>query len=134
MAIEALSLSVVGAAYPNVDGSSRKFEIMLCERGEPVTLRPEPKNKYDEHAIAVLSARDVQIGYIASERAVYVAQLLRAGHTLHALFQGATDWGAFVRIGIDHLPELPPQAVAASSSDFGQHDGGFWPDYIPPDD
>ena len=134
MAIEALSLSVVGAAYPNADGSSRKFEVMLCERGELVTLVPEPKNKYDEHAIAVLSARRVQIGYITSERAVFVAQLLRAGHTLHAIFQGATDWGAVIRVGIDAPPELPPLPTPSPSAEFDQDDSGFWSDYIPPDD
>lgn len=134
MAIEALSLSVVGAAYPNADGSSRKFEVMLCERGEAVTLLPEPKNKYDEHAIAVLSARGVQIGYITSERAIYVAQLLRAGHTLHAIFQGATDWGAVIRIGIDNEPALPPLPQVESSTEADADDSGFWPDYIPPDD
>lgn len=134
MAIEALSLNVVGAAYPNSDGSSRKFEVMLCERGEAVTLQPEPANKYDEHAIAVFSSRGVQIGYLSSERAVFVAQLLRAGHTLHCIFQAATDWGAVIRIGIDTQPNLPPLKLPSGLPDAGWDDSGFWPDYMPPDD
>lgn len=32
-------------------------------RGDPLTLKPEPTNKYDVHAIAVY-AGDIQIGYV----------------------------------------------------------------------
>lgn len=66
--IPALSLAVVGAQYPNRDGSDRRFEILLCTPGEPVELVPEPRNRHDENAVAVRSARGVQIGYLTAER------------------------------------------------------------------
>lgn len=136
------TLHVVGAPYKNKDGSNRQFEIMLCTRGESVELRPEPKNKFDEHAVAVWSARGVQIGYLPSERAPYVKGLLRAGHELFAIFQQAVGNGAAVRIGVDRSPELPPESAvrprAQPFDEFNQDSGtsshGYFADYIPPDD
>lgn len=46
-----LSLSVVGAAHANPDGSNRRFEILLCVPGEAVELVPEPTNKADPRAM-----------------------------------------------------------------------------------
>jgi hypothetical protein len=132
MSLRAITIPVVGAPYANKDKSNRQFEIMLCEPGDPLTLLPEPKNKYDEHAIAVFSERNVQIGYITSERAPFLLQLMRAGHDLHAIFQAQTSWGAFARIGIDEVPTLPLQRVKPSEG--SDPDSGFYPDWIPPDD
>lgn len=129
------SLAVVGAPYANKDGTNREFEIRLCDRGDALALVPDPKNKYDEHAVAVLSKNGVQIGFINSERAPHVAGLLRAGHALEVLFQERTKWGCVVRIGIDGTPTLPPLHAAAPERDeFAQDDPGFEPDWIPPDE
>ncbi|MDQ2762677.1 MAG: HIRAN domain-containing protein [Pseudomonadota bacterium] len=133
--IKPFTLGVVGAPYSNKDGSNRLFEIKLCSPGERVDLRPEPKNPYDEHAIAVWSVREAQIGYLSSERAPYVGGLLRAGHQLSAIFQEETDWGAAVRIGVDEEPSLlPPAAQSLQSGSRQAGDDQFWPDYLPPDD
>lgn len=69
MAIDELSLAVVGIPYPNADGSSRIDELALCRRGECVELRLEPQNEHDSRAIAVFSARGAQIGYVTAQRA-----------------------------------------------------------------
>lgn len=127
-----ISLAIVGAPYPNKDGGNRQFEIILCDPGDALSLVPEPENEFDEHAIAVFSERGVQIGYIESERAVYVGGLLRAGHELTVIFQSATSWGAFARIGIDEVPTLPAQRERPAES--GDPDSGFYPDWIPRDD
>lgn len=132
MALRPFSLPVVGAPYANADGSNRQFEIKLCDRGDRLELRPEPKNRYDEHAIAVLSRNGVQIGYLASERAPYVGSLLRAGHDLVVLFQQATPWGAIARIGIDEVPALPAEARSAPPP--SAEDEFYPPDPIWPDD
>ena len=63
-----MSLAVVGVGFANRDGSNRQFAIAECDPGEPVELRPEPKNKADERAVAVWSARGVQMGYLTAER------------------------------------------------------------------
>jgi hypothetical protein len=134
MPITALSLAVVGAPYGNKDGSNREFEILLCEPGDPVALLPEPKNRYDEHAISVLSKNGVQMGYINSERAPYVGGLLRAGHALFPIFQERTPWGCVIRIGIDEPPSLPPRNPTPTPAEGRDDVCGFEPDYVPPDE
>jgi hypothetical protein len=59
MARPDMTLSVVGGIHANVDGSNRLFEIALCVPGEGVSLVPEPKNKHDPSAVAVISERGV---------------------------------------------------------------------------
>jgi hypothetical protein len=133
--MQAFTLPIVGAPYANKDKSNRQFEIMLCDPGDLLQLVPEPKNPYDEHAVAVFSERGVQIGYVSSERAVQLALLLRAGRELFAVFQAATQWGAFARIGVDHIPSLPTQRTPVETPDeWGHDDPGFYPDDIPPDE
>lgn len=74
--LPAMSLAVVGARFPNSDGSDRRKEILLCVPGEPVELRPEPHNKADPRAVAVFSCRQVQIGYLTAERCGRISQLM----------------------------------------------------------
>jgi hypothetical protein len=130
-----LSLAVVGAAHANADGSNRRFEILLCVPGEAVELIPEPTNKADPHAIAVLSARGIQLGYVTAERAPWIGSKMAAGAELKAVFQRATDYGALIRVNLTgEQPVLPssPEAQKAAGEQRGEDD--FWPDYIPPDD
>jgi len=137
MALASMSLAVVGANHPNKDGGNRRSEIAFCNPGEALDLRPEPKNEHDEHAIAVYSARNFQIGYIASQRAVLLGKLLREGHELHAVFQDVAPWGAIVRVGVDCVPDLPAAADHEDSIEGDGDEGGdvdFYADYIPPDD
>ncbi len=137
MAWSQLSVAIVGANYANKDGGNRRTEIAFCDPGEPVELRPEPKNPHDEHAIAVFSARGFQIGYVSSARAVLLGGLLRDGHVLTAIFQDVATWGAIARVGVDCEPILPTGREEEASEDAARasdDDVDFWPDYIPPDD
>ncbi len=107
-----LSLAVVGINYPNEDRrrSSRRFEAELCAPGERIELRPEPNNKHDEHAVAVFSERGVQIGYLKSERAVWIGAKIRAGEPYEVIFQGMAPTCAVVRIRFGGgPPTLPPE-------------------------
>jgi len=108
-------LLIVGADFPNKGKSpGRRFEIALCAPGDPLELRPEPDNPADEHAIAVYSERGVQLGYISSQRAVRIAQLFRQGHTITAIFQEATRFGAVARVSLDGtVPDLPSPTPGA---------------------
>ncbi len=104
----ALSLAVVGAAHRNRDGSNRQFEIRLCSAGEAVELVPEPKNPFDPHAVAVKSARGVQIGYLTAERAPRIGALIRQGREVRAVFARATPFGCWIRAAFDgEDPDLP---------------------------
>lgn len=103
-----ITLPIVGIDFPNKSGPARRFGIELLERGDPVELVPEPKNPYDENAVAVFSVEGVQLGYLPAMRAPYVGQQIRRGE-VKAIFQGAGGRGYFVRIAFDgDEPVLPP--------------------------
>ncbi len=121
------TLAIVGADYPNKRGPTRRFEIAICEVGERVELRPEPKNPFDEHAVAVFSLRGVQLGYLASERAVRIGALIREGMDVVAIFQAHTKHGGLLRVSFDGSePDLPPEFPADSAPDF--EPDPEWPD------
>ncbi len=125
------SLHVVGADYPNRGGGNRRFEILMCHPGEPVTLVSEPRNPVDPNAVMVVSARGVQIGYLTADRAPWIAGMLNEGREVRAVFQQATPAGAAVRVGLDGAePHLPRERPATGADP----DPDFWPDEIPPDD
>ena len=83
--MQELTLAVVGIDFPNGDGSNRRSEAMMTLPGEPVALIPEPKNKHDSNAIAVISPRGVQIGYLSAERAPYIGGRMSRGEDLEAI-------------------------------------------------
>ncbi len=130
--MKSLSLAIVGIPYPNKRGPTRRFELELCKPGEPIELRPEPKNPADENAIAIYSCRGVQLGYVASVRAVLIMQWLRDGAEPKAVFQGVSGTGAWIRATFDgsepevDLTERPVQRVTSRTDDGD----GFWPDPI----
>lgn len=132
MSKRALSLAIVGIPYPNKKGPTRRFELELCKPGEPIELRPEPKNPADENAIAIYSCRGVQLGYVASVRTVLLMQWLRNGAEPKAVFQGITGSGAWIRATFDgsepvvDLTERPAPSAPTTNA-IGD---GFWPDPI----
>lgn len=136
MTFKPRSLAVVGAAHQNKRGPSRGFELAICQPGEPVELRPEPKNPADENAIAVFSCRGIQIGYLTAERAPWIGALMARGEEVVAIFQLRTPWGAWLRVGFDgEVPTLPPEPVVAPPEDStADPDPGFYPDEEWPDE
>lgn len=128
-----VSLAVVGIDYANADAtkSSRRFEVRLCAPGEPVELRPEPKNKHDRHAIAVFSTRGVQIGYLSAERAPAIGAKIRAGMPIQAVFQREISTAAIIRVRFDGgeptLPPVPPPDATPDDGDFyADPEGPMW--------
>jgi hypothetical protein len=124
-----LSLAVVGIAYPNQDGSNRRFEIAMLTPGEPVELRREPHNRYDPHAVGVWSQRGIRIGYLSAERAPWIGGKLAGGEEIVALFQAAEREVAVIRVRIGGgRPTVPPQrpSVPAIDHDHVDPDGPEW--------
>lgn len=123
-----LSLAVVGADHLNKRGPTRRFEIALCVPGEPIELRPEPRNPADENAIAVYSCRGVQIGYLTAERAPFIKAIIARGEEVVAVFQRTAAYGAVIRAAFDGerpaLPEPSTHTPPAPADDF-------YPDYDP---
>jgi hypothetical protein len=109
--MQELTLAVVGIDFPNADGSNRRSEAMMTLPGEPVELVPEPKNKHDSNAIAVMSPRGVQLGYINAERAPYIGGRMARGEDAEAIFQGLDGGSAFIRVRFGGgAPTLPPSS------------------------
>jgi hypothetical protein len=131
-----LSLAVVGAAHPNKAGPTRRFEIAICAAGDPIELRPEPKNEADPHAIAVYSERGVQLGYLTAERAPMIGRILADGVEVRAVFQRKADYGAVIRVAFGgEGPVLPAErpTVQPPESQATADDTEFWPDPEWPD-
>lgn len=131
-----LSIAVVGADHVNRKGPTRRFEIALCNPGEPVELRPEPRNPADPLAIAVYSCRGIQIGYVRAERAQFIGTVMRRA-AVKAIYQRAEPWGCTVRLSLDgSTPILPADDMDARSQDWpppGSDDAEWWPDEEWPD-
>lgn len=132
--MRALSLAIVGADHANAKGQpARRFDLALCLPGEPVELRPEPNNPADEWAVAVYSARGVQLGYVPSQRAPLVRKWMAEGREIAAVFQARAAFGGWLRIGLDgEVPEVdphPPEPIVRERArDGADDDPGFWPD------
>jgi hypothetical protein len=127
----ALSLSVVGADFPNSRGPGRRFEIAVCVPGEPVHLRPEPKNPADPRAVAVDSDRGVCIGYLSAERCGLIGKMIAEGREVRAVFQRKASYGAVIRVAFDG--EEPTLAPVENGPESEQTDRDFWPDPEWPD-
>ncbi len=130
--MDEMTLAVVGIDFPNEDKarSNRRFELLASAVGDPVSLRPEPRNRHDPHAIAVFSARDVQVGYLSAERAPLIGTRIRRGEEVQAVFQGIKGPVAYIRVrfggGAPTLPSIPEARPE-------QVDDGFYPDPDGPD-
>lgn len=124
-----ITLPIVGSEHPNKSpkAPTRLFAIGLCEPGDPVILRPEPDNAYDEHAIAVDNAQGMMMGYIPANRAVYVGMQIRRGSAA-AIFQGRTDRGGFIRIAFDGEEPVLPKEPADQTPDEEWHPDPEYPD------
>jgi hypothetical protein len=130
-----MTLSVVGAMHPNSDGGNRLFEIAMCAPGEAVSLVPEPRNKHDPSAVAVFSARGIQLGYVSAERCGWIGARIRMGEEILAVFQEAVKGGALIRISFSGVtPLIPPKKVREPEPSAADHDDSFYPDEDPPDD
>lgn len=130
-----LSLAVVGADHPNKLGPTRRFEIAMCHPGEAIELRPEPKNPADPQAIAVYSARGIQIGYIRADRCPLVHTAMRR-EGVSAIFQQADRWGCTIRAHLDGTAPVLPGVDISHPADLvclSREDDGWWPDEEWPD-
>lgn len=99
-----------GGTHSNEDGTDRQRLIAECEAGSALKLRPEPENPHDRHAVAVLDAKDRQLGYLPSDardassilrgESVAAVVLKRIGGTRwwHKLFGIKRHYGLLIRL------------------------------------
>jgi len=105
--LRALTIPIAGADFLNKRGPTRRFGIALCKPGDPIELRPEPKNPVDPMAIAIFQSSGIQLGYVPAEKVQLFRSIMGRGVQLIAIFQQATERGGLVRIGFDEVPDLP---------------------------
>jgi len=133
-----LTLAVVGIDYPNADRArtNRRSEALMTMPGERVELRPEPRNRHDEHAVSVWSARGIQLGYLSAERAPWIGRRIKAGEELMAVFQGIAGSAAAIRVrfggGEPTLPSSPSRSGISGATTSDPVDD-FFPDPDGPD-
>jgi len=77
---------VVGVSHDNLNGSSRQQILKRCEPRELLTLKPEPQNPVDPHAIAVLRENGEQLSYVNS----------RLGRETYDRMLKGEHWGAML--------------------------------------
>jgi hypothetical protein len=107
----------------------------MCQPGEAIELRPEPKNPTDPQAIAVYSARGIQIGYIRADRCPLVHTAMRR-EGVSAIFQQADRWGCTIRAHLDGTAPVLPDVADSRVADWpaqGGEDADWWPDEEWPD-
>lgn len=115
--MQEITLAIAGIDFPNADGSNRRSETMMTLPQEPVALVPEPKNKHDGNAIAVIGPRGVQLGYLTAERAPYIGSRMARGEDVQAIFQGMDGGSAFIRVRFGGgAPTLPPASDPRASA------------------
>ncbi|OMJ31782.1 hypothetical protein BSZ14_11805 [Sphingomonas sp. Sph1(2015)] len=131
--MDELTLAVVGIDFPNQDKarSNRRFELLASAIGDPVSLCPEPRNRHDPHAIAVFSARDVQVGYLSAERAPLIGARMRRGEEVQAVYQGLKGSVAYIRVRFGgDMPTVPraaePLPERGEDDVFADPDGPEW--------
>ncbi|MEG3091154.1 HIRAN domain-containing protein [Sphingomonas sp. PB1R3] len=127
--MDEMTLAVVGIDFSNDDRarSNRRFELLASAAGDPVSLRLEPRNRHDPNAVAVFSARDVQVGYLSAERAPMVGARIRRGDAVTAIHQGIRGSVAYIRVRFGGgMPTLPEMVEARSEPVAPEED--FHPD------
>jgi hypothetical protein len=97
--MDKLTTSIVGINLPNenTSKSNRRMEGMLCAPGDAVELGLEPANPYDENAVAIFSARGIQLGDVSAERVPLIGKRMKEDEAI-AVFQSMHGSGAYIRI------------------------------------
>ena len=98
----------------------------MIHPGDPVELRPEPKNPADPRAVAVYSERGVQMGYLSAERCGLIGKRLNAGDEYRAVFQEADRFKAVIRVRFGGGEPTLPERPAAEEPD--EHAQETWDD------
>ena len=115
MGVNDRSLNVVGESFKNSDGTNRQTAIARCRAGEQIQLRREFNNRHDPNAVAVVSARGVQIGYVSGEHSRWIGGKLDKGADVRAIAErvqcgepGEPSRGVLIRVNLEgERPDLP---------------------------
>lgn len=76
---------IAGNSFRDVAG---QLAMQALERGDNLTLQPEPDNQYDPNAIKVLTEAGVCIGYVPKYKNVEVGDLINDSEEVITLYTG----------------------------------------------
>jgi hypothetical protein len=111
---------VAGVSFENRDGSLRQTYVRQVKKGDGLTLRREPENPFDPHAMAVdwtdAEGMPRQLGYVPRALAFVLAPLVDMGVKLQARVARKGGGGlrlAGLKMTIDLEPGTVPPAQAS---------------------
>ncbi len=93
---DALGLEEAGAFYTKVAGvtfEGRQDVVRTLRPSDPLRLRREPENLHDPHAVKVMTASDIQIGYLSARVASRLAPSMDTGTRYAATVTQITGGG-----------------------------------------
>ena len=94
---------VVGLTYPNADGSDRQEIARELQPQDELRLSPEPENRFDKHAIALLAPDGRQIGYCDSRLAGELTRRLAQGLQIRAYVRAVRERNGQIGVGFGLL-------------------------------
>jgi HIRAN domain len=108
-----LLTKAAGVSFENEDHVQRQEIIARCRVGDRLTLKPEPGNRFDPHAVAVLTAAGEQIGYLKRERAAELAEFFSLHEAIPAVITEVTGGTPEKPTrGVNIEAEIPPDLEA----------------------
>ena len=86
---------VAGTAYYDAEAAADRLRP-----GQRLTLRRQPENRYDTHAIEILGPEGHKLGYVPRRRNEMPARLMDAGKRLSARAESITQHGSWLDLQI----------------------------------
>ena len=96
---EILSLECVVAGTTFIK-NLKEVEAKL-KKGQPLDLKREPDNQYDDFAIAIYNGQGEKLGYIPRDRNEMLARLMDAGKWFYAKVQNKVWEGNWLKIDLE---------------------------------
>lgn len=112
---------IVGVAHNNTGSNSENRQHIIADlyskgllnKGQKLSLLPEPQNPYDSNAIAVIGADGRQLGYLSKAVAESISAAIRRGKRFAAIVECVTGGDIDTLYGVNiQIYEDQPEPTA----------------------
>ena len=93
--VELLNCNIAGTTFLNLKDIEPKLK-----KHQPLVLKREPKNEYDDKAILILTEDGQKLGYVPQERNEILSRLMDAGKLLFGRLDEKNWVGRWLRLDI----------------------------------